>query len=162
MLSFDGYASNVRPRELLLDLFERMGLPQQGGSAVELCNQLRLAFAMSMQASATTKRAGSSCDEVVTLMLQLLPKGSEAKWAELDTSPMQAGRDTKDWQTTRISLAPSSSALVRLNSMAAQAAAPEDATQAAAALPASARQAHPTTTAVQRQQTLRAASCSTC
>lgn len=93
VLSFDGYASNVRPRELLLDLFERMGLPQQGGSAVELCNQLRLAFAMSMQASATTKRAGSSCDEVVTLMLQLLPKGSEAKWAELDTSPMQVELD---------------------------------------------------------------------
>ena len=47
MVEFAGHSLTARPRELLVELLQKLGLPPQGGGAAALCNQLRLAFANS-------------------------------------------------------------------------------------------------------------------
>ena len=52
-VEFAGHSLTARPRELMVELLQKLGLSPQGGGAAALCNQLRLAFANSApQASA--------------------------------------------------------------------------------------------------------------
>lgn len=85
-VEFAGHSLTARPRELMVELLQKLGLSPQGGGAAALCNQLRLAFANSApQASAAplpAHQAQAPCRAALTSSRpQIQSAGGQARLA---------------------------------------------------------------------------------